>query len=222
MKTFQLINSPPLPELKSEMIDGKRYYTAPTGEKLPSVTTVLGHFEKAGIMKWKKRVGEEEAKKVSSQATRRGTKIHSLAEDYVQNIPIDYDALMPQDKVNFIRFQKSLDNIDNIHYIEAPLFSVSLGLAGRTDLIAEYNGVLSIIDHKTSTKVKKEEYIQHYFEQETAYALMYYHMTGIPISQIVILMSVDDHPEPLVFIKQTKDFIVPLKDKIRKYKELNS
>lgn len=204
------------------MVEGKRYYTTPDGIKLPSVTTVLGEFEQEGINKWKKRVGEKEAAAVSSRASSRGTTFHSLAESYLENKPIDYNELQPDMSVNFRRFTKALDHINNIHYIEVPLYSVKLGTAGRTDCIAEYDTKLSIIDYKTSNKPKKEEWIQHYFEQEAAYALMYYHMTGIPIEQIVILMHVDYQEEPSVYIRQTKDYILPLKSKIKRFKEIYS
>lgn len=219
---FIHLEKPPLYPLQDEMVGGKRYYTTPDGIKLPSVTTILGEFEKDGINKWKKRVGGKEAAAVSSQASRRGTSFHALAESYLENKTIDYNALQPDMAVNFKRFTKALDRINNIHYIEVPLYSVKLGTAGRTDIIGEFDQKLSIIDHKTAKKPKKEEYIQHYFEQETAYALMYYHMTGIPIEQIVILMHVDYQEEPSVYVRQTKDYILPLKAKIKRYKEIYS
>lgn len=221
MKTFTMAGVPPLPEIASEMIDGKRYYATPDGKKLPSVTTVLGFFEAQGIMKWRNQVGEAEANRISKMATGRGTRFHKLTEDYLQNKEINFKKLMPNERVDFQKFTKILNRIDNIHHIEAPLFSTKLGVAGRTDLIGEFDNTLSIIDHKTSNKPKIEEYIQHYFEQEAAYAIMYYHQTGIIINQIVILMSVAEG-EPIVFIKNTEDYIKPLKEKIRKYKEIHN
>lgn len=208
--------------MTTKNIDGRRYYLTPEGIHLPSVTTVLGHFEKEKINKWRQKVGEKEANRVSKLATSRGKSFHALVEDYVQNKPVDLSEVTPDTKVNFIHFKPTLCRIDNISHIEAPLYSLKLGVAGRTDLIAEFDGITSIIDHKTSKKIKKREWIQHYFEQETAYAIMYYHMTGIIINQLVILMSVDYQPEASVFTSKTEDHILPLKAKIKTYKEYQS
>jgi|SRR5665213_2115807 len=217
---FNFLDKPPLLPITTTSIDGKRYYLTPDGQKLPSVTTVLGAFEKAGITKWKNRVGEKEAGVITRRAATRGTSFHTLAEEYIQNKDIDYKALQPDMAVYFKRFTKLLDHINNIHYIEVPLYSYKLGVAGRTDCIGEYDGILSIIDHKSSMKIKKKEWITHYFEQETAYALMYFHMTGIPIEQIVILIHEDEGSEPRAFIEKTKDYILSLKSKIQRYKEM--
>jgi genome maintenance exonuclease 1 len=115
--------------------------------------------------------------------------------------------------------EETLDKIDNIHYIEAQLWSEKLGTAGRTDVIGDYDGVLSVIDFKTSLREKKESYIQNYFEQGTAYAEMYEERVGKPIDQIVIIISVDGLDYPQVFIKNKKDHIENLMSKILAYKK---
>lgn len=220
MKIFRYLNNlPKLEPLPTVEVDGKRHYVTPNGVKLPSVTTVLGHFKKDKILEWRKRVGEEEANKVSNRAATRGTKFHSLMERYLGNENNIFEDVMPDMRQAFNDIKSTLDKIDNIHYIESPLWSERLGLAGRTDVIAEYDGVLSIIDFKTSLKPKKEEWIDNYFEQGTAYSLMYKERVGNPINQIVIIISVDGQPEPQIFIKEPIDYVDSLINKVWLYKK---
>jgi genome maintenance exonuclease 1 len=126
---------------------------------------------------------------------------------------------MPDMKQAFNDVKSTIDKIDDIHYIESPLYSERLGVAGRTDVIGHYSDTLSIIDFKTSTRLKKEEWIDNYFEQGTAYALMYEELIGTPIDQIVIIISVDGETEPQVFIKQKKNYVDSLMMKIETYKK---
>jgi genome maintenance exonuclease 1 len=207
-----------LQDLQSETFpDGKRYYTLPDGTRLPSVTTVLGAQKKQAIMEWRKRVGEEVANQISGIATRRGTNVHTLCEQYLNNETGYMKGAMPDAVEMFLSIKPFLNKINNIHYQEQALWSKQLGMAGRTDCIGEYDGVLSSIDFKTSKKVKSHEDIQDYFWQTTAYALMYEEMVGTPIDQLVIIMAVDNHP-PLIFIQKTEDHIEGLVKAIQYYK----
>ncbi len=219
MKTFNhLKNDPVLCELDRKEIEGKRYYISPEGKPLPSVTTFLGHFKKDSIVAWRKRVGEEEANKISGRASRRGTKFHSLMESYLNNeAGFLNEDVMPDMKKSFWDMVPLLDKIDNIHYIETMLYSETLGLAGQVDCIAEYDGVPSVIDFKTSNKLKKEEWITNYFEQCTCYSLMYEEMTGVKAKQIVVLISVD-HENPQVFVKKRGDYVNGLYDKLKQFR----
>lgn len=225
MKTFRHIhNDPNLCKLNRIEYNGKRYYESPTGKRLPSVTTFLSTFKKDSIIKWRKRVGDEEANKISARATRRGTKFHSLMESYLANErPEEFltEDIMPDMKQSFYDMQPVLNSIDNIHYIEAMLYSETIGLAGQVDLIAEFDGVSSIIDFKTSTKLKREEWIEDYFLQTTAYSLMYEDMVGVKAKQIVILISVD-HEKPQVFVKQRGEYVGLLYDKLKEFRSLNA
>ena len=217
MKLFTHIDTPKLASLERVEIDGKRHYVTPNGNKLPSVTTFLSHFKKDSIIKWRKRVGEEEANKISSRATRRGTKFHSLMESYLANEQgFLNEDVMPDMKQAFYNMQPILERVDNIHHIEAMLHSGKIGLAGQVDLIAEFDGVPSVIDFKTSTKPKREDWIEDYFLQTTAYSLMYEDMVGIKAKQIVILISVDNE-QPQVFVKQRKDYVQTLADKLKEF-----
>lgn len=206
-----------LPDLKSEThSDGKRYYTTPSGKRLPSVTTVVGAMKKQAIMEWRNRVGEVEANKISKLATGRGNRVHDLAERYLKNEGIDWIREMPDAVEMFRSLIAPIQRINNIHYIEQSLWSEKIGLAGRVDLIAEWDGVLSVIDFKTSKKIKKAEDIQDYFAQCTAYSGMYEEHVGVPIDQIVIVMAVEDE-KPLIFIEKTGDHINTLLEHIEFY-----
>jgi len=210
-----------LPDLKSETHpDGKRYYTTPKGSILPSVTTVVGAMKKQAIMEWRKRVGEVEANRISKLATGRGNRVHNLAERYLKNEKINFISEMPDAVEMFRTLIPYIQRINNIHYIEQSLWSERIGLAGRVDLIAEWDGVLSVIDFKTSKKIKKTEDIQEHFAQCTAYAGMYEEHVSVPIDQIVIIMGVENE-KPLIFIEKTEDHINNLVEHINFYKNNN-
>ena len=206
-----------LADLKSTTFpDGKRYYTLDDGTRLPSVTTVIGLQKKKSIMEWRARVGEEEANRISKQATSRGTNVHTICENYLNN-KVDYmKGIMPDALEYFLSIKPYLNKINNIHYQEAALWSKQLGMAGRVDCIAEYEGELSVIDFKTSSKVKAREDILDYFWQTTAYSLMYEELVGRPINNLVIIMAVKDS-EPLIFKEKTSDHIDGLAEAIHYY-----
>ena len=215
---FNHVTPTELLELNTETINGKRHYVTPKG-KFPSITSVLGAFPKKALMEWRKRVGEEEANRISRTATTRGTKLHSICEKYLLNEEIDYAKLMPDIRSTFHEFKPLLHNISDIHFLEAPLYSSRLKVAGRVDVIAKYDGILSVVDFKTSRKEKKEEWIEDYFIQSTFYAMCYAELTGIIAKNIVILISVDDG-ENQVFVKETTDYIEKTIKKIKEYYKL--
>ena len=205
MKTFHSIL---FPEISATEFNGARYYTTPTGIKYPSVTTVLSTHAKKGIMEWRKRVGEEEANKISRQASTRGSRIHSMCEHYLKGTTYAGTSTII-DQENFKHFTPLLDKIDDIYAIEAGLFSHHLRMAGRVDCVAKYEGTLSIIDFKTASREKHESYIQHYFMQASAYAIMFEELTGKAVANTVILISVDGD-SPQVFKKKRDDYVKPL------------
>jgi len=206
-----------LQNLKSETFpDGRRYYVLPDGSKLPSVTTVIGAKSKKAIMEWRRRVGEEESNRVSRKASGRGTNVHTLCERYLNNESLG--DIMPDAKEMFLTLKPLLNRINNIHYQECALWSTKLGMAGRVDCIGEFDGVLSVIDFKTSKRIKKREDIDNYFAQCVAYACMYEELIGKGIDQIVIIMAVEDS-EPLLFIEKTEDHLNTLLEYIKFYRE---
>ena len=207
-----------IPEIKTETIDRKRYYVTPEGKKYPSITTVLGHFNKKAIYEWRQRVGEKEANRISTQASRRGTKVHQMCEDFINN-ELDEKKFMPSDKETFNSIKNILaNNINNIHCQEATLYSDYLQVAGRVDCVAEWEGKLSVIDFKTSRRLKKREHIHNYFQQGSAYCVMYEERTKVPVSQVVIVMTVDSE-KPQIFIEKRDSWIPSLMEKIKLYGE---
>jgi len=219
MKHFNHVNAPTLTELIAETTGSGRVYNTPDGNRYPSVTTILSELSKAGIAAWRKRVGTEEANRISTQASTRGTKIHQICEDYLNNKPDYLDGQMPANVFTFKQIQPILDQyIDNIQYLEAPLYSDFLKTAGRVDCIAEFDGKLSIIDFKTSRKPKKKEWISNYFMQASCYAVMYEERTEIPVSRTVVIVAVDGS-EPQVFVENRDNFIEEFVDARVSYKE---
>ena len=179
------------PEVRQE--EGIRYYRFGNEDKYyPSVTSVTSIRSKKSIMEWRKKVGEEEANKVSARATSRGTAFHSLAEKYLKGELTEKDKDHPLAYYMFSSAKDTLDRINNVYCLETPMWSDYLGLAGRVDCIAEFDGELAVIDFKTSTKPKQEQWIENYFVQETAYAAMFLERTGLEVKKIVTLVSVED------------------------------
>jgi genome maintenance exonuclease 1 len=186
--------------------DGSRKYFTESGAAYPSVTTVLSVLSRDSIRAWRKRVGAEEANKISRQASTRGTKIHTLCEDILNNKEVDTSKMSLLDTEMFNKFRPLLDRIDNIHGQEIALFSDHLRLAGRVDCVAEFDGKLSIIDFKTSKKPKRKEWIENYFAQAAGYAIMYEERTGIPINRSAILIAVEGD-DPQVFVENRDNYV---------------
>ena len=209
-------------DLDSVQEDGKRFYLTPSGKKYPSMTTVLQLMTAEGIAKWRARVGDDVANKISAQASRRGTLMHKLCEDYVNNEEIDTESLMPLDLQNFNALKEQMDkHFGKVYGQEIALYSDFLEMAGRVDCIAEYKGKLSIIDYKTSKKVKKRSNIKNYFMQAAGYAVMFEEIFKKPINNLVILMSVD-HEGVVEFVEKRDDHIHDLLELRKKYKEKNN
>ena len=202
-------------ELKEVTIDGKRFYETPGGS-FPSVTTVVGFEKQKFFAEWRSKNPEE-----SKRVTSRGTKFHSLLEKYINNEDLNYDEIHSMQKSLFSLIKPEIDKIDNIIALETPLWSKTLGLAGRTDCIAEYNGKLSIIDFKASTKEKRKTDIDNYFAQATAYALMFQERTGIIIENFAIIIACEDGMVQVFEDKPVK-YVKHLFNLIKKYKEQNA
>ena len=194
-------------QLKEASSEGKRLYETPDGV-FPSVTTVVGFKKQQFFAQWRAKNPEE-----SKRVTSRGTKFHSVIEQYLKNEDLDYDNLHSNLKSLFSILRPEIDKIDNIIALETPLWSKTLGLAGRTDCIAEYDGKLSIIDFKASTKQKRASDIDNYFAQACAYALMFQERTGIIVDNFAILIACEDglrqvfQGKPITHVKALKSLI---------------
>jgi genome maintenance exonuclease 1 len=220
MRIFEHVSLPELQfDLNAETTDSGRVYTTPEGNKYKSITTVLSHYNKQGIYEWRQAVGEERANEISRKASNRGTKVHKICEDYINNeiSELKMQMLMPDLKELFFKIKSDIDeSVGKVYAQEQALYSDKYRIAGRVDLIAEWNGKLSVIDFKTSSKQKDEEYIQNYFMQCTAYALMFAERTGIWIDDIVVVIATEEGPAQ-IFEKQIHDYRQPLIEYIDKY-----
>ena len=212
MQTFKHKDGIVLQELKTKNIDGKRHYVTPGGN-YPSVTSITSQLSAEGIKAWRARVGEKEAQKIITKASIRGTSVHKLCEDYVNNIEVK------ESNDVFEQIKSELDkHLGTIYAVEAPLYSDKLKVAGRVDLIAEWKGKLSIIDFKTAKKTKKEEWIEAYFMQESAYAVMFAERMGweLPLEKmnmdIVTIIGVDGQDQAQMFEKKSKDYFPKFKE----------
>ena len=214
MKTFNHVGSE-LQDLKTETINGKRHYVTPNG-KYQSITALLSNLSKGGIQAWRKRVGEEEANRISHQASGRGTRVHNIAESYIKNQEDHLEGVLPDAFEMFQSITPLIDRIDNVHCVEGALYSDELKLAGRTDLIAEFDGALSAIDYKTSKRIKIWDHCHSYFMQGAFYAHAYEERTGIPVNDIVIIMAVENE-EPVLFRETKNRWIEPLNQVRHKY-----
>jgi hypothetical protein len=211
-----------LQEMNAVTTDTGRKYMTPEGVNLPSITTVLSILSRDSIAKWRKRVGEEVANQISTRASGRGTRVHEIIEKYIDNDPNFKDGYTPDIIQSFLAVQNILDDrIGNVYAQEAPLYSNHLGVAGRVDCVADFDGKRSIIDFKTSMKPKKLDWIKNYFMQESAYAIMWEERTGQPITQLVTIISVDN-ADPQVFVEHRDNWVRPLRDTIKQYEEENS
>lgn len=180
-----------LPKLTRESIDGVRYYNiGGENKKLVSITSVISHYSKEKFVKWRKKVGEEEANRITKRATSRGTDTHTLIESYLLNKELS--EVQPISEMLFKLAKPTLDRINNIHCLESSLYSEILGVAGSVDTIAEFDGELAVIDYKTSAKPKPKEWITDYFVQTMFYGMALYEMTGIQIKKLVIIMTCED------------------------------
>ena len=201
-------------------VNGVRYYPVPNGKKYPSITSVTSFKTRQFFKEWRERVGDVEADRITKMSTTRGTIFHKYAEDYLNNLDVAPKNLTEQASTSWQMFESAreyLDNINNIHALEAPLYSEFLGIAGRVDCIAEYNNELAIVDFKTSAKQKKEDWIEHYFVQCVAYGYMYYELTGIEVDKIVIIQACADG-EVQIFEKYDKmKYIELLRDYIHEF-----
>ena len=216
-----------LPPLETKTIDRKRFYITPEGEEYPSITTVLSGRDKKGLTEWRKRVGDEVANYVSGKAAARGTKVHHMCEDYLNNMSTKFPSKWKEHKKDFLPYclftqlqEKVLQNIDDIYALEAGLYSDKYKVAGRVDCVSEYKGVPSVIDFKTSTKERKDDWNENYYIQGSAYAEMFQERTGIVITRVVILVVTEDGTVQ-EFVKNKYDYLDALTETVTKWRNQN-
>jgi len=206
-------SGPPFPELEVHNIKGLRFYETPTGEKYPSITTVLGKQpgKQKGLQEWRERVGVAQAQIISGKAARRGSVFHNIVENYL--LDKDISDFKQQNFMAWCMFGEMKSHLDEkineIVLQEQSMFSSKFKVAGRCDLIGVYKDKLSVVDFKTTTRTKKEEWIDDYFIQCAAYASMFEEHTGEPVEDVVIMMVAEDG-EVQLFEKKTADYLPKL------------
>ena len=208
-------------KMNAEMVEGRRLYATPNGHNYPSITTVISNnpAKKAGIAKWRARIGNAKADAICKRSTTRGTTYHSIVEDYFNNnLDIDSYKDSPLPVVMFNTSKHVLDRINNIFLQEAALYSDHLEIAGRVDCIAEFDGVLSIIDFKTAAEPKREAYLYDYYIQETAYACCLQEIYGITVKQLVTIVACENGETQVKVIPPKKEFLLKLIHYIDQYK----
>ena len=209
-----------VPEVQAVNQDGVRFYPIPGADKYyPSVTSITSFKNAAFFAGWRKKIGEEEANRITNRATQRGTAFHSITEDYVKG-ELNLDIYLANNPLSVRMFQSArstLDRIDKIHCLETFLYSHYLGLAGRVDCIGEFDGELAVIDFKTSTKEKKEDWIQNYFVQETAYAAMFLERSGLEVKKIVTLIATEEGTIQVFQKYNLDDYLQLLKSYIEEF-----
>ena len=211
-----------LPEVTTETINRKRFYVTPEGEKYPSITTVLSNRKKEGLFEWRKRVGNDVANYVARTSASRGTKVHHMCEDYLNN---EFDE--EKHRKDFLPFclfnqlkDQALCNLNNIYAQEAGLYSDKYKVAGRVDCVAEYKDTLSIIDFKTSTRERSDDWNENYYIQGSAYAEMFEERTKINIDQVVILVVTEDGTVQ-EFVKNKQDYLPMLEESMNEWSKSN-
>jgi genome maintenance exonuclease 1 len=216
---FKHTDHPDIPKIKRVNVGGKRRYETPTGIYV-SITTLLHSLPSSpGLAEWRERVGEDVANHMMTSGAIRGTRLHNAVEAYLSNKPMQ--NIKQEYGVTaaglFELMQPELDHIDNIRAIEEQIYSAKLEIAGTTDCVAEFDGMLSIIDFKSSTWMKDEESIRDYLIQATFYSVAWEELTGQKIEQIVIIMASEDGMVK-VFKSKPTEHMEKLKEAIEEYK----
>lgn len=218
MPQFNTIGVPhDLGDITRQMRGGQRWYNCPNGQSYPSVTTVLGHGEKPWLTDWRNMLGDKKADAEQKRAAERGTAVHEMAEKYLMNDENPTKGYKADHARLFNQLKVRLNKIDNIRAQELFMYSEQLRLAGTVDCIGEYEGVLSVIDFKTSNNNKNEDMVHDYFLQCTAYAIMYFEHYGEPIEDIVVGIAVEKGMVPMVYKKKIDDYVEPLLQRINTF-----
>ena len=219
----QEVELPKIKQKNNALPDGGRAYETPEGKLYPSITTVLSVRNKKGLHEWRERVGHDVANYIARTAAQRGTAVHKMCEDYLNNQHLAWpDEFEKHKSKNFLawcmfaQMKDILENINNIKCLESNLYSDTMGIAGQVDCIAEYKGKLSVIDFKTSSKERKDDYNENYYIQTCAYSYMFEERTGQKAEQCVILVVTQDGTVQ-EFIKQRDDYIPLLNDAIEEW-----
>jgi len=207
--------APPSISPATHPMTGARGYEDSEGTFYQSTTSWIDErWDKTHIKKWKERIGEAEADRIRDRAADRGSTLHTTLEAYIRNEPVDPLKMDYLNRSLFVKIKPLVDRIDNIRLIETPLYSKRLGIAGRPDCIANYDGSLAVIDFKTSIKLKRKKWIVNYFLQTACYANMFYELYGEMPRKSVLIIAVEQSNIPQLQI-ESMDLCVRMLDKFR-------
>lgn len=190
-----------------------RLYRTPSGMLLPSVTTVTGFEGKRGMEIWRSKNPRE-----ANRVVERGHTIHSMMENLLKNEEVELTGNEDVDSLYHMLREQAEKKITNVYALEQQLWSESIGLSGRVDCICDYDGKLSVVDFKGATREKYESGIQNYFQQATAYSIMFQEITGRKVEQIVILIATETGIVQ-EFVKKPFNYVEGLVEAINKYKK---
>ena len=217
---FIHLQCPDIPAIKQVNANGKRHYETPVGP-LVSITTVIHHFTPEGIKQWRESIGDDVANYVMRTSSNRGTRVHKLVDSFLYNESIDNMTreygVTAAGLFNLMR--PALEKINNIVTIEKAIYSAdpAIMVAGTTDCVAEYEGILSIIDFKTSSKMREQDTIDDWCIQATFYALAWECLTGQKISQLVIICATEDGQTDVIKANPS-EYVERLKEMIGDYR----
>lgn len=218
------------PDLNSESVEGLRIYSVPSSiavdgveRHYPSITTILGNTQpeekRAALEAWAESIGKEKAALISKEATDKGTAVHLLIERFLKGEQLvhAHENFPPHYITCFNSLTLKLKKIDEIWGQEVALYSDLLGVAGRCDAIGVYKGKESIIDFKTSSRIKSEAEITDYYLQLTAYSIMHNEMFDTEISNGVILMTSGEGGFPQEFQVDLTEWVDPLVKRVDQF-----
>lgn len=216
-----------LPECKQVNTVNGRYYVSPKGTPMPSITTILSNRDHATLDAWRERVGKEQADTKSEMARYRGENLHFAIECYLKNKEVDLSNPLTREMFKQVKKLLANENLLEVHGVEKRLYSETLGIAGTCDFIGLFGHSYSmgasprIVDWKSSSYDKSEEYIENYFLQLTAYSLMYEEMTGTRISDGQVIIACENEANAQSFLINRDKYILKLLQAIKQYKESN-
>lgn len=186
-------------------LDNIRLYENADGILFPSVTHALGDGKKDSLDAWRQRVGIEEANRIGRIAAATGTRFHTMCERFLDNRNDYGRGAFPAETELFVKIKPVLtDRVGIVYAQEFSLYSLDLGVAGRCDLFCSFDGAPAVVDFKTSSKLKKEEWIENYFMQATAYSMML-RERGYTVDKFAILIASPDGMQ--VFDKSVDDYV---------------
>ena len=207
-------------KLERQNVDGIGRFYRVNDALLPSVTTALKILSEEAIAEWRAKVGEEEANRVSSKASTQGNIVHNLMEQYVLNEEPDTHKLAYHHIEMFRGLQQQVDqHLGRVFGVEQRLYSEVLGVAGTADLLAEWDGVPSVIDYKTSNKPKRLEWINGYLQQSACYSFMAYERARLHLPQVVILIACSSTGEVQTFKANAREHLDLAVDTITRFNE---